>query len=51
MTRKPLAFVFGIVLAMAVLGITTWAAVPKHESAAPIPAKGTIYRPDLWKVY
>jgi hypothetical protein len=50
MRRKPLAFVFGIVLAMAVLGITTWAAVPKHESAAP-GAKGTVYRPDLWKVY
>jgi hypothetical protein len=50
MRRKPLAFVFGIVLAMAVLGITTWAAVPKHESAAPA-AKGTVYRPDLWKVY
>jgi hypothetical protein len=50
MRRKPLAFVFGIVLAMAVLGITTWAAVPKHESAAS-GAKETVYRPDLWKVY
>jgi hypothetical protein len=51
MRRKPLAFVFGIVLAMAVLGITTWAAVPKHESTATSGAKGTVYRPDLWKVY
>jgi hypothetical protein len=54
MTRKSLTFVFGLVLAMVtVLAITTWAATPKSNgsSAAPIPAKGTIYRPDLLKAY
>ena len=43
---------FAAVLVMAVfVAITTWAAVPKHESAAAIAGKGTIYRPALWKVY
>jgi hypothetical protein len=54
MTRKPLTFVFGLILAMVtVLAITAWAATPKSNgnSAAPIPAKGTIYRSDLLKVY
>jgi hypothetical protein len=52
MAQKSLTFVFGIVLAMAVvLTITTWAASPKPESGSAALAKGTIYRPDLWKVY
>jgi hypothetical protein len=45
---------FAAVLVMAVfVAITTWAAVPKSHSdpAAPTSAKGTIYRPALWKVY
>ena len=45
---------FAAVLVMALfVAITTWAAVPKShsDSAAPISAKGTIYRPALWKVY
>ena len=47
-----LGFIFAAVLVTAVfVAITTWAAVPKHESAAPIAAKGTNYRPVLWKVY
>jgi hypothetical protein len=55
MTPKPhkIAFMFATVLVVgALMAITTWAAVPKHasDSAAPI-AKGTVYRPDLWKVY
>jgi hypothetical protein len=55
MTPKPhkLAFIFATVLVVATfVAIATWAAVPKHasDSAAPA-AKGTIYRPDLWKVY
>ena len=55
MTPKPhkIAFIFATVLVVgALMAITTWAAVPKHasDSAAPI-AKGTVYRPDLWKVY
>jgi hypothetical protein len=52
---KPLAFVFGMVLAMAVtvLTITTLAAPPKPEddSAAPIPPRATIYRPQHWNAY
>jgi hypothetical protein len=41
-----------VVLAMGVfLAITTWAASPKLQSDSAAPAKGTIYRPDLWKVY
>jgi hypothetical protein len=51
MAPKPdrLAFIFGMVLAMAVTipAITTWAAPPDSDSdwAAPIPARETIYRP------
>jgi hypothetical protein len=56
MTPKPqkLGFIFAAVLVTAVfVAITTWAAVPKShsDSAALASAKGTIYRPDLWKVY
>jgi hypothetical protein len=52
MAPHKLGFIFAVVVVMAgFLAITTWAAVPKHESAAPIVAKGTIYRPALWKVY
>jgi hypothetical protein len=46
------ALLDGVVLAMGVfLAITTWAASPKLQSDSAAPAKGTIYRPDLWKVY
>jgi hypothetical protein len=57
MAPKPdrLAFIFGMVVAMAVtiLAITTWAAPPEPEgdSAAPIPPRQTIYRPDHPNVY
>jgi hypothetical protein len=52
MARKSLGFVFGVVVALGVLlAITTWAASPKLQSDSAAPAKGTIYRPDLWKVY
>jgi hypothetical protein len=54
MTARPhkLGFIFAAALVTAVfVAITTWAAVPKHESAATFVAKGAIYRPDLWKVY
>ena len=57
MASKPgmLAFVFGMVLAMGVtiLSITTWAAPPDpdSESAAPIPPRETIYRPEHWNLY
>jgi hypothetical protein len=57
MAPKPdrLAFVFGMVLAMVVtiLAITTWAAPPNPESdsAAPIPPRETIYRPERWNLY
>ena len=57
MAPKPdrLAFVFGMVLAMAVtiLAITTRAAPPNPESdwAAPIPPRETIYRPERWNLY
>jgi len=54
MTAKPrnLGFIFVAALVTAVfVAITTWAAVPKHESAATFVAKGAIYRPALWKVY
>jgi hypothetical protein len=54
-TRKSLTFVFGIVLAMAVTiaTIKTLAAPPKPEddSAAPIPPRATIYRPQHWNAY
>jgi hypothetical protein len=50
MTPK-LRFIFATVLVIAAfVAIHSWAAVTKHESAAPIAPKGTIYRPDLWKV-
>jgi hypothetical protein len=53
--RDRLAFVFGMVLAMVVtiLAITTWAAPPNPESdsAAPIPPRETIYRPERWNLY
>jgi hypothetical protein len=52
MAPKRLAFVFATVLGMAVfLAITTWAASPKPQSDSAASAKGTIYRPDLLKVY
>jgi hypothetical protein len=52
MARTSTGFVFGIVLAMAVfLAIATWAASPTPESDSAAPSRGTIYRPDLWKVY
>ncbi len=57
MAPKPdrLAFVFGMVLAIAVaiVAITTWAAPPNPESvsAAPIPPRETIYRPERWNLY
>jgi hypothetical protein len=57
MARKPdrLAFVFAMVLAMAmtVLTIKTWAGPPDpdSDSAAPIPPRETIYRPQHWNVY
>ena len=54
MASKPgkLAFIFTTVLVMAAfLAITTWAAIPKSQNDSPAPTKGTIYRPDLWKVY
>jgi len=53
MAPKPHT-IFAVVLVIAVcVAITTWAAVPKShgDSAAPISAKATIYRPELWKVY
>jgi hypothetical protein len=54
-TRKSLTFVFGIVLAIAVtiLTITTLAAPPitEDDSAAPIPPRATIYRPQHWNAY
>jgi hypothetical protein len=51
--QHKLAFIFATVLAAAaLLAITTWAAVPKRPSDAAADAPtGTIYRPDLWKVY
>jgi hypothetical protein len=57
MAPKPdrLAFVFGMVLAMAmtILAFTTWAGPPdsESESAAPIPPRETIYRPQHWNLY
>jgi hypothetical protein len=55
MAQKPLTFVFAIVVAMAVtiLTITTLAAPPNTEpdSAAPIPPRATIYRPQHWNAY
>jgi hypothetical protein len=57
MARSPdrLAFVFALVLAMAmtVLAIKTWAGPPDPDgdSAAPIPPRETIYRPQHWNLY
>jgi hypothetical protein len=57
MAPKPdrLAFIFGMVFAIAVtfLAITAWAGPPDPESdsAAPIPPRETIYRPERWNVY
>jgi hypothetical protein len=56
MAPKPhnLAFIFATALVVAAfLAITTWTAASNHgtNSAGFIAAKGTIYRPDLWKVY
>jgi hypothetical protein len=54
MAQKPLTFVFGIVLAIAmtILTITTLAAPPNaEEEAAPIPSRATIYRPQHWNAY
>ena len=57
MARKPdrLAFVFAMVIAMAmtVLAVKTWAGppAPDSDSAAPIPPRETIYRPQHWNLY
>ncbi|MBV8111411.1 MAG: hypothetical protein JOZ35_21915 [Hyphomicrobiales bacterium] len=57
MARTPerLAFVFALVLAMAmtVVAIKAWAGPPDPEgdSAAPIPPRETIYRPQHWNLY
>ena len=49
---RRLAVIFVTVVVMAgLLAITTWAAVPKPHSHSGGPSTGTIYRPDLWKVY
>jgi hypothetical protein len=47
-----LALIFSIVIVIAAfVALNSWAAVPKHDAAAQISAKGPIYRADLWKVY
>jgi hypothetical protein len=47
-----LALIFSIVIVIAAfVAINSWAAVPKHEWAAPTAAKATIYRADLRSVY
>ena len=53
MTPKLAWIIYTVVVIAALVAINSWAAVPKHESnsAAPIAAKGAIYRPALWKVY
>jgi len=53
MTPKLALIISTVVVIAAFVAINSWAAVPKHESnsAAPIAAKGAIYRPALWKVY
>jgi hypothetical protein len=49
---SKLAVIFATVVVMAgLLVITTWAAVPKSHSHSGAPSTGTIYRPDLPKVY
>jgi hypothetical protein len=40
-----------MVIVAAFVAINSRAAVPKHESAAPIAAKGATYRADLRNVY
>jgi hypothetical protein len=54
MAPKPrkFAFIFAAVFVIAaLLAINTWAAVPKSHDDSSAPAKRTIYRPDLWRVY
>ena len=53
MTPKLALIISAVVVIAAFVAINSWASVPKHESnsAAPIAAKGAIYRPALWKVY
>jgi hypothetical protein len=55
MARKSLTFVLEIVLAIAVvvLAATTLAGPPnaQDDSAAPIPPRATIYRPQHWNAY
>jgi hypothetical protein len=47
-----LALIFSIVIVIAAfVAINSWAAVPKHEGAAPTTAKATIYRASLRNVY
>jgi hypothetical protein len=47
-----LRFIFATILTIAAfVALNSWAAVPKHESAAPTGATTTIYRTDLWRVY
>jgi len=47
-----LALIFSIVIVIAAfVAINSWAAMPKHERAAPTAAKATIYRTDLRSVY
>jgi hypothetical protein len=47
-----LALIFSTVIVIAAfVAINSWAAVPKHEWAAPTAAKATIYRADLRNVY
>jgi hypothetical protein len=51
MTPK-VTLIFSIVIVVAAfVAINAWAAVPKHDGAAQMSAKGPIYRADLWKVY
>ena len=56
MARKPdrLASVFAMVLAIAmtVLAVKTWAGppAPDSDSAAQIPPRETIYRPQHWNL-
>jgi len=55
MARKPdtLGFAFGMALAVAVTvhAITTWAADPEDDAAAPLAPRQTIYRPQNWNLY
>jgi hypothetical protein len=49
MAPKPLAFVFEVVLAMAVTILTTWAAPSNHgdDSVAPIPPCWALIMADM----